>query len=240
MGIVASNKDRRKKRDMRLSVLALAAVTLGVLGCETPRWVSERFAPARTIDDLVQTKIDMPGVLFLLEGHGIGGYDALQLPPAWISYKRGSRKLDPETEKLFLTNLHQTLENLVREAGIAIADSPGNCVMEVRIGLLRVDIERSSFVETAGRLTLALEFRDSLSGQPLLRYATRNEIASQGRLGTRRYQIRRTFRRMLRDMNPAEPMRAAGLTNDARRPGCRGVLAERGRASAKRGAAVGP
>jgi hypothetical protein len=174
-------------------------------------------------------QIDAPGVLFLRHDHRIGSYDALQIKPAWVSYKRGSRRLPAAMEEEFKLQLEQSLAELASAAAIPLVDSPGACVMAIEVGLLHLDLERSSYSESMGRLTLAMEFRDSESGEALLRYATRNRIENPGEGVTRRRQLRESFNAMLERMDLSVSLRGAGLADDEIRPPCQGTLAQRGR-----------
>ena len=101
--------------------------------------------------------------------------------------------------------------------------------MAIEVGLLHLDLERSSYGKSMGRLTLAMEFSDSQSGEPLLRYATRNRIANPGEGVTRRRQLRASFHEMLDRMDLSVSLRGAGLADDEIRAPCRGTLAQRGR-----------
>ncbi|MBW2426931.1 MAG: hypothetical protein JRG86_21995 [Deltaproteobacteria bacterium] len=215
----------------RVEIAVIIALFAG-LGCGMMSTGSEsdiERKPARTVDGLVHVQIDAPGVLFLRHDHRIGSYDALQIKPAWISYKRGSRRLATDMEEEFKQQLVQSLAELARAAAIPLVDSPGACVMAIEVGLLHLDLERSSYSESMGRLTLAMEFRDSESGDPLLRYATRNRIENPGEGVTRRRQLRESFKAMLDRMNLSVSLRGAGLADDEIRPPCQGTLAQRGR-----------
>ncbi|MBW2497725.1 MAG: hypothetical protein JRF61_10675 [Deltaproteobacteria bacterium] len=215
----------------RVEIAVIIALFAG-LGCGMMSTGSEsdiERKPTRTVDGLVHVQIDAPGVLFLRHDHRIGSYDALQIKPAWISYKRGSRRLATDMEEEFKQQLVQSLAELARAAAIPLVDSPGACVMAIEVGLLHLDLERSSYSESMGRLTLAMEFRDSESGDPLLRYATRNRIENPGEGVTRRRQLRESFKAMLDRMNLSVSLRGAGLADDEIRPPCQGTLAQRGR-----------
>jgi hypothetical protein len=68
-----------------------------------------------------------------------------------------------------------------------------------------------------------------MSRQPLLRYATQNQIEKAARGGDRVQQLRASVDEMISEMNIGYAMRAAGLGDDQVRPGCEGLLAKRGR-----------
>jgi hypothetical protein len=216
-----------------MTILIIALIT--GLGCGTPSGEpkSSDKGKTRTTDGLVKVEIDMAGILFLRENHGIGSYDAFQIPPADISYKRRSRKLTPELEDDFLAQLEQSLIDSAGDHDIPIDQTPGQCVMQIVIALVNVDLERSSSAKMLGEMTLVMEFRDSISRQTLLRYATQNQIENGGRQSNRTRQLRDSFDVMLEKMDIGAAFRVAGLADDEIRPGCQGTLADRGRAAAE-------
>jgi len=215
------------------SITSIIALIAG-LGCGTPSGEPKPSGEdnAKATDGLVKVGIDMPGILFLREHHGIGSYDAFLIPPADIAYRRRSRKLAPELEEEFLAQLEQSLIDSASDHDIPIDQTPGQCVMQIAIALVNVDLKRSSSAKTLGEMTLVMEFRDSISRQTLLRYATQNQIASEGRQADRTRQLRDSFDVMLEEMDFGAAFRVAGLADDEIRPGCRGTLADRGRAAA--------
>lgn len=215
---------------MRGLGVLLVILALTGLGCGSTKNGSSgggSAATTQTVDGLTRTEIDAPGVLFIRDDHGIGSYDAFLIPEATISYRRRSVRLPTELESAFMASLEQTLIDAAQEADIPIVQTPGNCVLQVAMGLTDVDIERTK-TRSIGRLTLVMEFRDTLSGQPLLRYATRNTIEREGTDVPRSEQISVAFDKMVGEMEIAGALRAAGLGEDAIRPGCEGTLSKRG------------
>jgi hypothetical protein len=178
----------------------------------------------------VRTEIDMPGTLYVREGHGIGSYDAFLIPPAALGYRRGSAPLPDALEESFKAQLEQTLLDATRAAEIPTVNAPGACVMIVALGVLEVDVASRDSADPAGELTMAMEFRDSLSGDALLRYEAPQTVANDGSGDPPAEQIMRRFDGMVRDMQLAGALRAAGLAEEATRPECDGLLAKRGQA----------
>jgi hypothetical protein len=218
---------------VRAIITMLIISLIAGLGCTTPSSEpkSSDKGSTKTTDGLVEVEIEMPGVLFLRDNHGIGSYDAFLIPPADIDYRRRSSKLSSEMEDEFLAQLEQALIDNAGDNDIPIEQTPGQCVMAIAVALINVDIERSSSSKTLGSMTLVMEFRDSMSRQTLLRYATQNRIESGDRRADRSRQLRDSFDQMLERMDISGAFRAAGLADDEIRPGCQGTLAERGRAA---------
>ena len=181
---------------------------------------------------LVETEIAMPGILFVRDDHGIGSYDAFLIPAAGLRYRRGSSTLSEDFEQVFKAQLEQTLYDAAEKAEIPIVREPGACVMVVAIGLVEVDVKRRPSADPVGQLTVAMEFQDSLSGEPLLHYEVAQSVANDGSGDEPEEQIIRRFDQMVRDMQLAGALRAAGLADDRIRPECDGLLAERGRSLA--------
>jgi len=72
-----------------------------------------------------------------------------------------------------------------------------------------------------------------MSGMPLLRYATENQVPNPMEDITQDQQIRKGLRRIVADMNIAGAFRATGYADDTINPGCKGTLAARGREAAQ-------
>ncbi len=207
-----------------ISCLVFASSLLGCAGSGGPADEGPRVAKS----GLVETEIDMPGMLFVRKDHGIGSYDAFLVPPASLSYRRGSSDLPDDLEEVFKAQLEQTLIDAAEKAEIPVVREPGACVMVVALGLLDVDVERRSSADPVGELTLAMEFRDSQSGEPLLHYQAAQTVANDRSGDDPARQVIRGFDRMVREMQLAGALRAAGLTDGAVRPECDGLLAQRG------------
>jgi hypothetical protein len=216
---------------MRGKTLIVVLLVMGVgCGTTTSRDKGGGFGSAtKTVDGLTRADIDIPGVLFIRDDHGLGSYDAFLIPEASISYRRRSRRLPEEMESAFMASLEQSLIDSAEEAEIPVVQAAGDCVLQVAMGLTDVEIERQTS-RSVGRMTLVMEFRDTLSGEPLLRYATRNTIENEGTAAPRSEQIRGAFDRMVSEMDIASALNEAGLNNGTIRPECKGTLAERGAA----------
>jgi hypothetical protein len=223
--------------------LTCICALIASLGCATSggdsKQSSERASVDRrggkvvkTVDGLVKQNVDMPGVLFLRPDHAIGSYDAFLISPVAINYKRKSRHLSSSMEEEFKTELRQSLTNAATAAEIPITDRPGACVMQIGMALYDVDLKRSHSSTTLGQMTLVMEFRDSSSRQPLLRFATLNQIKNEERAGSRSRQLRKSFDEMVGRMDLSAALAEAGLSGGPLREGCQGLLAQRGREAA--------
>lgn len=219
---------------MRTTTTTLIIGLIVSFGIPAPGGVGSARAEetVETVDGLVKTEIDMPGNLFLRPDHGIGSYDAFLIPEATLSYTRKSPKLPADMEIEFVVLLEQSLIDAAESSDIPVMSSPGECVMQINLGFFNVDLEEKKSAKILGKAVLVMEFRDSQSGQPLLRYATENRIENESGGTNRARQIRTGFDEMVSKMDIGSALRAAGLGDDEIRPGCQGSLAARGRASA--------
>lgn len=211
------------------SLPVAASCALG-LACAGPVVTLE--APPASIDGLVPAEIDIPGTLLIRKDHGIGSYDEFFVPPAQISYERSSVRLPREMEVEFLATLEQSLIDLSLDASIPVVDEPGMCVMQVGLSLLDVHLDAPGGELRPDRMTLVMEFRDSLSGQPLLRFATVNSMERQDSRVARSERLRRGFDQMLDRMDVGPALQAAGLGGQPIREECNGTLEARGREAA--------
>lgn len=182
-------------------------------------------------DGLRRAEVDLPGVLYLRDGHQIGSFDAFLIPEAIIDYQRYSRKLSNDLEDMFKASLEQSLIDAANDAAVPIVREPGACVLQLGMGLVNVDLERAS-LSNLGTMTLVMEFRDTLSGDALLRYARDVEIESEAGNIDRDEQVQAAFDDLVASMQVGRALRAAGLANDDVREGCEGTLAARGRGMA--------
>jgi hypothetical protein len=216
--------------------IAIPAILLisSALACATsPFGSSAPPGSLRSVDGLERVKISMPGVLDLRRDHGIGSYDAFIVPEASLSYSRRTVKLTREAEQVFLRLLRDSLIDASGAAEIPIVETPGLCVMEIKLAVYGLKIGASNFGDRLAKLTLVMEFRDSESQEPLLRYATQNTIENPRKRANRDKKLQSGFNRIIEAMNIAAPLRASGLGDDTIEPGCNGTLAERGRAASE-------
>lgn len=128
---------------------------------------------------------DGEGALYVRANHQIGSYDAFQIDPVVIAYRREARiPPQPDTQRM-RRHLSESLATGLARTGVPITDAPGHCVL--RIGVQLIDAElfefprpsssTTSFVQSWGRFILVQELRDSVSGEALLRYSVKRTIA---------------------------------------------------------------
>jgi len=211
---------------MRFLLLMLAAPVLVGLGCTTTPGTerSGALGSEQTFDGLVQTEIDAPGKLFLRPNHGIGGYDAIVVAPAFVNYKRGSAKLTPDLENAYLASLEQSVIDFADAANVPRVNGVGECVLKIGIGFVNVDLARSASAKVLGKMTLVLDYQDSTSRQSLLRYVADEKVERESGGMSREAQVRASFDRMIDDVDIITALRKATVVPSSPRPGCEGKL----------------
>ena len=218
---------------MRIATLAPAVLLTGLLGCGTTSGSGDLKmgydASSRTTPDgLVEVDIEGPGHLFLRQDHGIGGYDAIAVAPSFVSYQRTSARIDPEDEEIYLVSMEQAIIDAARANGVEVVNRIGECVIKVGGGFVNVDLEQSAYAKDLGRMTLVIEYQDSMSGQSLLRYYAEEKIDREPEGVDRADHVARNFDRMISEMNPIETLKAATAVPSKPRAGCKGSLIDAG------------
>ena len=219
-------------------MIACRAIPILVVMCLTAcSWLSpsEQRVHARlaATDGLERVDVDLPGVLEVRADHHIGSYDALLIPRPSLGYERQSLRLTREAERVLLTLLRDSIVEASLAAAVPVVDEPARCTMEIDLRVAGFDVQVDHDSPQLAKLTLVMEFRDSLTRKLLLRYAADDRVPSPTGDETHDDRIRRGLDRIVADMNIGGPFRASGFANDTVLPGCKGTLAARGRAAAQ-------
>ena len=218
---------------MRGIAIALTVILFVGLGCgstEGPGSDSRSLVDASvTPDGLVKAPgAADSGALFIREAHGIGGYDAVVVAPSWIYYVRGSDRLDPEDEQVYLASLEQALVDAADAANVPMKYLPGACVLKIGIGLVNVELARNDSADVIGEMMLVMEIQDSQSRQALMRYMAPKRIEKGAEDVSREEQVRMSFDRMIAEVDIIVALRGATLVPSGPRPGCKGLLLDSG------------
>lgn len=213
-----------------ISILALALLGGCAWLAEPNERVRARLPP---VDGLQRVSAELPGILEVREDHHIGSYDALLIPEASLSYKRGSLRLSSDAERVLLDLLRDSIVEASIAAAVPVVEAPSECAMEIDLWVSGLDLQVREGSEQLASLTLVMEFRDSMSRRPLLRYAADDRVPNPTGGETPDHRIRRGLDRIVGEMNIAGPFRASGFASDSILPGCNGTLAARGRAAAQ-------
>jgi hypothetical protein len=171
---------------MRRALLALAAcLTVGCTLAPPEPGQARRAAREKQItspDGLVLAHNTRKGMLYVRPDHHIGTYDAFLVEPVMITYRRGQRPLSVEDADKLDLRLQELTRQEIRLSTVSVRDEPDECTLKLQLYLTDVVLldrepkAGSSFLSSSGSLTMVMEFRDSLSDAPLLRYGQRKGL----------------------------------------------------------------
>ncbi|MEZ4282580.1 MAG: DUF3313 family protein [Myxococcota bacterium] len=163
--------------------LLLAGVASGLLGCagdgSRPAVSSSarRGIAERTSDGLELAKSTKRSVLWVKPDHHLGRYDEVIVQVAGFLYADGQSPLSADEEKQVGEMLASTLAGITTDSPVRQTRTPGPCAVVVNVGLKDLRLHTSeqsgsstSFVSSFGSVTLVVEFRDSMTDAPLLRF----------------------------------------------------------------------
>jgi hypothetical protein len=215
---------------MRLPRITFALAALWTIGCAS--------APEaqREADGLVRIYSAKPGNLFVHPSRSIDDYDDVWLAEIGIQYAEGQEPLAEPDERRVRTMVADTV---LEESSLArlAARQPGPCTLQLGVHLAALSFPRPGVTgsRNRGSAVVVSEFRDSQTGEPVVRYGQRRELASASRRGPEKPdldQLGATVRGVLRDLDVAmgkslaadsAPPRATGARASQ---GCNGVIGQ--------------
>ena len=195
-----------------LALLLAASGPLALLGCASgegadraraPRLSSR--VPRKTSDGLELVRTTKRSVLWVKPDHHLGRYDDVIVQLAGFLYADGQAPLDAEQEKQVGRLLVEALAQITNDGPVGMTRVPGPCTVVVNVGLKDLRLHTagdhpggssSSYVTSFGSATLVVEFRDSLTGTPLVRYMAARGLGggpATGRAGANLPRLGRTL-----------------------------------------------
>ena len=191
---------------MKRSTAAMAG--LAMLAFANPGAAQAKGPPANW-DGLVQVPSKQLTLVYLQPGADFRGYSKVMIEPTEVAFHKDWRKdynstrrdlsgkvSESEVQRAVAKGIEAATDIFTQEwqkSGYAIATAPGPDVLIVRTGILNISVtspDRPSsvrsfgFANEAGRATLMVEVRDSLTGA-LLGRAVDQEIAGDNTVGWR-------------------------------------------------------
>lgn len=173
-----------RSRLMRAILFASAALSLNSFS-----WSAAK-AP-ETWDGLVRVPAKSADLLYLRPGADFSGYNAIMLDPTEVAFRKNWKKdldrsrvgvrraSDADIRKAIdeaQVKLRSIFEKRFSETGFGIVSTPGENVARVFVGVANVDVaapemrtagRSHSYSQEAGRATVVIDVRDSLSGELL-------------------------------------------------------------------------
>jgi len=177
---------------MRLATLA-GAVALSA-SCTGP-FLPVRWVPSGgTGDGLHRVRTNRVGAAFLKPGARFAAYDSLLIDPVRVSHKTepqpppGSVALDASAMERLKRIFQRCFDReLVQSDDFRAASEPGPGVLRVSGQIVDLVVDaptdragERSFVLDTGEMTLAIDVRDSVTGEPLVRVVDRRAIRPAG------------------------------------------------------------
>jgi hypothetical protein len=204
---------------MKQPAYLLAFVGLVLVACATGD-----STPKVDSAGLVRIPSKEPGDLFANPSHSMDDYDNFLLGDVNVAYSKQQEPLSElDTQRLRMST-YEIVTTQIPAAGQLAVSQPGPCTVKLEIQLTDLELPKK---RDNGSATVTMLFRDSLSGDPLVRYAQHRELAlgsSEGN-GPELKRLESTLELVAVDMRQhfryALPLTGTGGRADR---GCKGVI----------------
>jgi hypothetical protein len=154
---------------MKQFAYLLAFVGLGLVACATGD-----STPKVDSAGLVRISSKEPGDLFANPSHSMDDYDNFLLGDVNVAYSKQQEPLSElDTQRLRMST-YEIVTTQIPAAGQLAVSQPGPCTVKLEIQLTDLELPKK---RDNGSATVTMLFRDSLSGDPLVRYAQHRELA---------------------------------------------------------------
>ncbi len=210
-----------------LLVVCAASLGLATLACSA---MMER-KPEITSDGLHLVRSTPRSKLWVRPDHHLGRYDSVWLNQIEFAYGAGQERLERDQEIEVGEMLKSALSGITEAGPVTQVQASGPCVVAVGLGLkdIRLHISESkgsqvSYVSSFGSATMIVEFRDSTTNRPLVRYAANRGLGGgpgSGRMGADLDRLGRALGEMVTQMTtelqtvvPATTVRPETECND--------------------------
>jgi hypothetical protein len=192
-----------------------------VVACTTPD------TPKVDASGMVRISSKEPGDLFAHPARSMDDYDNFLLGDVTVSYSPQQQPLSElDTQRLRMST-YEIVTTQIPAAGQLGVSQPGPCTVKLEVALSDLEFPQEGSKKN-GSTTVTLLFRDSLSGDPLVRYAQHRELAlgGSGASGPDLTRLQSTLELVAVDMREhfryALPLReGTGARADR---GCKGVI----------------
>jgi hypothetical protein len=205
---------------MRLTRFVLALVVLMVVACTTPD------TPKVDSSGMVRISSREPGDLYAHSSRSMDDYDNFLLGDVTIAYSPQQQPLSElDTQRVRMSS-YEIVTTQIPAAGQLGVTQPGPCTVKLEVQLSDLEFPKQG-ARGNGSTTVTLLFRDSLSGDPLVRYAQHRELAlsGSGTAGPDLARLKSTLEIVAVDMREhfryALPLNGTGARADR---GCKGTI----------------
>lgn len=158
---------------MRRSPIQLLLGLFLAFGCATPKPTVDASGLVRIPS---KTTVRESGNLYAHPTRSIDDYDDLLLSDVVISYAPKEQKLSEEDMQRLRSMAYEIVNRQIPAAGQLAVDKPGPCTVTLGVQLNGLEFPDPGSDEN-GSTTVVMEFRDSLNGDPIVRYEQRRELS---------------------------------------------------------------
>lgn len=157
-----------------------AGLALLLAGCGGPVTNPLAKREKTTPDGLVLVEERRDGVLFVRPDHGIGPEHRYHLSQVLLTYQADSNRFSSGQETRMREYVEDGTIGAMSQRGKQMTSRAGRCVLQMGVGLIDIELVQpngsgssTSMLTTWGGVTLVVDLRDSVTGEPLLRYGRR-------------------------------------------------------------------
>ena len=214
---------------MRGLAILVASGALLAMGCATGEHASPEIEPATDPSGLVLIPTpDDPGSMYHHPTNAIDHYDDILVDEIDVTYGPGQRPLSKGDSQRLRMKAYDVVTRQIPAVGQLLAGDAGPCTVELGVQLAALELPTPGSREK-GSTTVILEFHDSVTGDPLVKFVEHRELdiptstregADLERLGTVLADMAREVRERLRDDLPLSD------TNARAAQGCKGTIGQ--------------
>jgi hypothetical protein len=207
---------------MRLTrSLFVLVVSIGLLavGCATGG-----SAPRVDSAGLVRIASKEPGDLFAHPSRSMDDYDDILLGDVSVTYSPRQAPLSEQDTQRLRMSAYEVVTTQIPAAGQLSVSKPGPCTVKLEVQIANLEFPEEGARGT-GSATMTMLFKDSLSGDPLVRYSQHRDLALGSAQDPNLKRLQSTLEIVAVDMRShfrhALPLNATGARKDN---GCKGVI----------------
>jgi hypothetical protein len=203
---------------MRLSRIVFALGVLIWLGCATSE------PPRVDASGLVRVTGWKPGELYAHPARSIDDYDDILIGDVVIDYAPNQDPLSAEDTQRLKMLVYEIVTRQIAAGGQLAAREAGACTVKLGVELADLEFPKPGSRAT-GSTTVNLDFRDSQTGDPIVRYGQHRDLTLASGEGQELQRVKGTLEIVAEDvrlrLRDALPLNQTGVRSAK---GCKGVI----------------